>query len=130
MMGPRSFLPALCTIASLSPGPAFAAEAWKPTGPIMFIVPNAPAGPSDRTAREMERIMRTHRIVEQPIVIVNRAGGGGTVALNQLRASPGDGHTLLIMNGATVSAQIMGLSPYGHADFTPLSVMVDEYFGV
>ena len=110
--------------------PAFAQDAWKPSRPVTFIIPNAAAGTSDRTAREMQRIMQTQRLVDVPIVLVNRPGGNGTIALNQLRASPGDGHVILIMNGATLSAQILGLTPYGHTDFTPLAVMVDEYFGV
>ena len=118
---------ALIGAASL---PVGAQDAWKPSRPVTFIITNAAAGTSDRTAREMQRIVQTHRLVEVPIVLVNRPGGNGTIALNQLRASPGDGHVLLIMNGATLSAQILGLTPYGHTDFTPLAVMVDEYFGV
>ena len=118
---------ALACAASLC---ASAAEAWKPTRTITLIVPNAPAGTSDRTARELQRIIQAHRFMDVPIVIDNRPGGNGTIALNQLRARPGDGHALLIMNGATITAQITGLTPYGHADFTPLALLVDEYFGV
>ena len=109
---------------------ALAQQAWKPTRTVTVIIPNAPAGTSDRTARELQRIIAAHRLVDAPIVLVNRPGGNGTIALNQLRASPGDGHVLLIMNGATLSAQITGLTPYGHSDFTPLAALVDEYFGV
>jgi putative tricarboxylic transport membrane protein len=110
--------------------PALAQSAWKPARPVMFIVPNGPAGTSDRAARTLERILRTHRLVSVPIVIVNRPGGNGTLALNQLRASPGDGHVLMIMNSITLSAHIAGLTPYGHADFTPMALMVDEYYSV
>lgn len=110
--------------------PALAQNAWKPSRPVMFIVPNAAAGTSDRAARTMQRIMQTHRLINVPIVIVNRPGGNGTLALNQLRSSPGDGHVLMIMNSITMSAHIAGLTPYGHADFTPLALMVDEYYSV
>jgi putative tricarboxylic transport membrane protein len=120
----------LALISAAPPVLLAAQPAWKPTRPITLIIPNAPGGTSDRTARELQRIIMTHRLVEVPVVLVNRPGGNGTVALNQLRSSPGDGHTLLIMNGATLSAQIMGLTPYGHADFTPLAAMANEYFGV
>ncbi len=110
--------------------PALAQTAWQPSRPIMFIVPNGVAGTSDRAARTMQRIMQTHRLIDVPIVIVNRPGGNGTLALNQLRASPGDGHVLLIMNSITLSAHIAGLTPFGHADFTPLALMVDEYYSI
>ena len=126
----RIILAALVVAAVVQAAPALAQDAWKPTRPVTFIVPNAAAGTSDRTAREIQRIVQAHRFVEVPILIVNRPGGSGTIALNQLRASPGDGHVFLIMNGATLSAHITGLTPYGHADFTPLALMVDEYFGI
>ena len=110
--------------------PAAAQSGWKPSRPVMFIVPNAVAGTSDRAARTLQRIMQAHKLIDVPIVIVNRPGGSGTLALNQLRASSGDGHVLMIMNSITLSAHIAGLVPYGHADFTPLALMVDEYYGV
>src|SRR4051794_28426064 len=81
---------------------AFAAEeAWKPTHTVTFVVPNAAAGTSDRTAREVQRIMQMHKLIDVPILISNKPGGNGTVALNQLRALPADGHALLVMNTAT-----------------------------
>ena len=116
--------------AGVHAAPAFAMEAWKPAHPVTFIVPNAAAGTSDRSARQIQRIIQARRFVEVPIVVVNRPGGNGTISLNQLRASPGDGHVLLILTGATLSAQIAGLTPYGHADFTPLALMMEEYFGL
>jgi len=110
--------------------PVHAQESWKPTRPVTVIAANAPGGTSDRTARELQRILQKHRLVEVPINVVNRQGGNGTIALNQLHASPGDGHVLLIVTSANLSAHIAGLTPYGHGDFTPLAVLMEEYFGV
>jgi len=110
--------------------PAAAESGWKPTKSVMFIVPNAPGGTSDRAARTLQRIMQTHQLIDVPIVIVNRAGGSGTLALNQLRASPGDGHVVMIMNSIIMSAHIAGLTPYSQADFTPIALLVDEYYGL
>jgi putative tricarboxylic transport membrane protein len=96
----------------------------------MFIVPNAPGGTSDRAARMLQRIMVTHKLVEVPVVIFNRPGGNGALALAQLRSHPGDGHVVMIMNSIIMSAHIAGLTPHNHADFTPLALLVDEYYGV
>jgi putative tricarboxylic transport membrane protein len=74
--------------------------------------------------------MQTHKLIDVPIVIVNRPGGNGTLALTQLHSSSNDGHTVMIMNSITMSAHIAGLSPFSHADFTPLALLVDEYYGV
>jgi len=65
-------------------GPASAQETWKPTRPITLIAPNAPGGTSDRTARELQRIFQKHQLIEVPLNVVNRPGGNGTIALNQL----------------------------------------------
>ena len=110
--------------------PVCAADTWKPTKPVTFIIGNAAGGTGDRTAREMQRVIQAHKLVEVPIVIVNRPGGSGTVSLNQLRASPGDGHVLLLIAGATLTAQLAGLTPYGYADFTPVALLMEEYFGI
>jgi putative tricarboxylic transport membrane protein len=110
--------------------PAFAQGGWKPSRSVMFIVPNAVGGTSDRAARTLQRIMQAHKLIDVPIVIVNRPGGNGTLALTQLHSSSNDGHTVMIMNSITMSAHIAGLSPFSHADFTPLALLVDEYYGV
>jgi putative tricarboxylic transport membrane protein len=110
--------------------PAWAQGGWKPSRSVMFIVPNAVGGTSDRAARTLQRIMQEHKLIDVPIVIVNRPGGSGTLALTQLHSSSNDGHVVLIMNSITMSAHIAGLTPYSHADFTPLALLVDEYYGV
>ena len=107
-----------------------AAETWKPSKPITCIVANAAGGTGDRTVREIQRVVQAHRLLDVPIVIVNRPGGNGTIAMNQLVASRGDAHVLLLISGANLSAQIAGLTPYGHTDFTPIAIIMDEYFGV
>jgi len=116
-----------CVVLSM---PASAQEAWKPARAVTLIAPNAAGGTSDRTAREMQRVIQKHRLLEVPVNIVNRPGGNGTIALNQLSASPGDGHVLMISTSATLSSHITGLVPYHHSEFTPIAVVLDEYFGV
>jgi putative tricarboxylic transport membrane protein len=37
---------------------------------------------------------------------------------------------LVLISAATLSAHIAGLTPYGHADFTPLAIIMEEYFGI
>src|SRR5512134_3319058 len=110
--------------------PAYAQSGWKPSRSVMFIVPNAPGGTSDRAARTLQRIMQAHKLIDAPIVIANRPGGNGTLALTQLRTHAGDGHVVMIMNSIIMSAHIAGLTPYSHTDFTPLTLLMDEYYGV
>jgi len=123
----QCFAAALIAAAGAS---TYAADTWKPSKPVTFIVANAAGGTGDRTVREIQRVVLAHRLLDVPIVVVNRPGGNGTIAMNQLAASRSDAHVLLLISGANLSAQIAGLTPHGHNDFTPISIIVDEYFGV
>ncbi|UPY37308.1 tripartite tricarboxylate transporter substrate binding protein [Sediminicoccus sp. KRV36] len=71
---------------------ARAQEAW-PTRPVNLIVPWAPAGSNDVTARLFAPQLEAR--LGQPFLVENRPGGGGTVGMGvAMRARP-DGHTLL-----------------------------------
>ena len=111
-------------------GPASAQETWKPTRPITLIAPNAPGGTSDRTARELQRIFQKHQLIEVPLNVVNRPGGNGTIALNQLNSQTGDAHTLVIMTSAVISNHITGLTSLYFADFSPVALLLGDNYGV
>ena len=111
-------------------GPASAQETWKPTRPITLIAPNAPGGTSDRTARELQRIFQKHQLIEVPLNVVNRPGGNGTIALNQLNSQTSDAHTLLIMTSAVISNHITGLTSLNYADFSPVALLLGDNYGV
>ena len=109
---------------------AAAQDTWKPSRPVMLIAPNAPGGNSDRLAREMQRVLQANRLVDVTIVVVNRPGGNGTIALNQLLTHPGDGHVLLIGTPGILANHITGLTQHSHADFTTLVLLLEDYYGV
>jgi putative tricarboxylic transport membrane protein len=116
--------------AALAAVPSAAQDTWKPTRPVTLIAPNAPGGTSDRTAREMQRIVMANRLIDVSLVVVNRPGGSGTIALNQLVANPGDGHVLMIGTGNLIANHVTGLSPHSHNDFTTLALMMEDFYGV
>jgi len=117
-------------LAAACVAPAFAQESWKPTRPVTLIAPNAPGGTSDRTARELQRIFQKHRLVDVTVNVVNRPGGAGTIALNQLHAQPGDAHVLLMATSAAISNHITGLATHNYTDFTPIAMLLGDNYGV
>jgi putative tricarboxylic transport membrane protein len=117
-------------LLALAAAAACAQDTWKPTRPVTLIAPNAPGGTSDRTAREMQRILMANRLVDVALVVVNRPGGSGTIALNQLVANPGDAHVLMIGTGNLIANHVTGLSALGHNDFTTLALMMEDFYGV
>jgi tripartite-type tricarboxylate transporter receptor subunit TctC len=68
-----------------------------PTRPVRLIVPIAPAGASDITARLMGQWL-SERLGQQ-FVIDNRPGGGGNVGTEAAVKAPPDGYTLLLVGG-------------------------------
>ena len=63
-----------------------------PTGPITFVVPFPPGGSIDAILRAMAPKLQER--LGKPVVIENRAGGGGVIATAYVAKSPPDGHTL------------------------------------
>src|SRR5258707_15368170 len=73
-----------------------AAQAWAqyPARPIRLIVPAAPGGGTDITARSFVPQLADN--LGQPIVIENRGGAGGVIGTDVVAKSAPDGYTLLM----------------------------------
>ena len=69
-----------------------------PSKPITAIVPMAAGGSSDLMARAIEKFWTKYS--PQPLVIVNKPGGGGVVGTEQVVRSRPDGYTLYIGYGS------------------------------
>jgi len=80
--------------------PAAQAAAEYPERPIRVIVPFAPGGSSDATARLLSGALSD--ALKQPIVIENRGGAGGSIGIAQAAKAAPDGYTLLITSNAYV----------------------------
>ena len=63
-----------------------------PEKPITMIVPFGAGGPSDQLARTLAEHLKEH--LPQPVVIVNREGGGGSVGAAELVRAKPDGYTI------------------------------------
>jgi tripartite-type tricarboxylate transporter receptor subunit TctC len=73
-----------------------------PTKPVRLIVPATPGNPSDVIARIIGP--KLSEIWGQPVVLENRAGGGGTLAAAFVSKASPDGYTLLCAVGAFVTS--------------------------
>lgn len=92
-----------------------------PTKPIKIVVPNAPGGAADITARTVGQ--KLSEALGQPVVIENKPSAGGVIAGEQVAKSDADGHTiLLISSGTAVSAALFKTLPFDtRKDFAPVS---------
>ena len=66
-----------------------------PTKPIQLIVPYNPGGDTDIFGRVVAQAVQ--EVLGKPVVVVNVAGAGGTVASRQVRDADPDGYSILWM---------------------------------
>ena len=100
---------------------AASAQTAFPAKPLRIVVPNAPGGAADLTARAVGQKMSQG--LGQPVVIDNKPGAGGVVAGDMVAKAAPDGHTLLLISsGTAVSASLFKTLPFDTvADFTPIA---------
>ena len=84
----RAFL--FAALLALVAGPA---GAWTDK-PVRFIVPGPPGGTSDLLARMLGDTVS--KKLGQPVIVENKPGGGGSLAVAALLAAQPDGNTLLV----------------------------------
>jgi tripartite-type tricarboxylate transporter receptor subunit TctC len=112
---------AVISIAALFCGSA-SADTW-PSKPIKLVVPYAPGGYTDGVSRITARFMEKE--LGQPIVVENRAGGGGIVGSDFLSKSPKDGYTICMCSvGAVSVAPVAQKTSYDPLkSFRPISIV-------
>jgi tripartite-type tricarboxylate transporter receptor subunit TctC len=94
-----------------------------PSRPIRLISPYPPGGSNDRVARMLAEPLT--RALGQPVVVENRAGGGGALGAGVLANAPPDGYTFLYAAPAqlTTTPVLVRDLPYdAERDFAPVSL--------
>jgi tripartite-type tricarboxylate transporter receptor subunit TctC len=100
------------------PGLVSAQEKY-PTKPINFVIGYPAGGSTDICARPL--VTAAGKILGQPIVVVNKPGGGSAVATAGLKNEKPDGYTIGVLASGAVLSQHMRKVPYDSAtDFTPI----------
>ena len=79
------------------------ADTW-PTKAVRIIVPFAPGGSGDITARLVGKYMEDK--TGQPFVVENKPGANGIVGVLSVKSSPPDGYTLMLATTSTNAANV------------------------
>jgi tripartite-type tricarboxylate transporter receptor subunit TctC len=95
-----------------------------PSKPITMVVGFEPGGGTDTVARVVAKFMAEN--VGQQVVVENRAGAGGNIAVDHTIKSAPDGHTIVLANvGAlTVNPHLMKLGYDPLRDLAPVTMAV------
>jgi tripartite-type tricarboxylate transporter receptor subunit TctC len=121
----RRFLSLMCASSLVSDMPSVwqAAQAQSPSRSIKFIIPYSAGGLPDTVARVIGRRLQEH--LDQTVVVENRPGASGGIAVNALISSPADGHTFVVSDGAilSVNPQVYSKLSYDPKDVAPVAYL-------
>jgi putative tricarboxylic transport membrane protein len=105
---------------------AAAAPAWQPSRPVELIVSTSAGSGSDTTARFIQKLLVEKKLVEAPVNVLNKPGGGGVIGLTYLNQHAGNGHFLLVTSPSLLASHITGRSTIHYTDTTPLAQLGTE----
>lgn len=120
-------LGALALLGSMTYAASALGEAWTPDRNIELVIPASAGGGLDRTARAMQKVLQDDKLAPVPVVIVNKPGGGGTIAYNYLQQRAGRGEALAVASTSLLTNHITGKSQITYTDFTPVALLSSEY---
>jgi tripartite-type tricarboxylate transporter receptor subunit TctC len=98
-----------------------------PNRTIRLLVGFPAGGPSDVPARIIADKMQ--KTLKQAVVVENKTGAAGMIALNDVLAQPRDGHTLLLCSYLDASNTLLYKKvAYKLADITPISLVAKAFY--
>ncbi len=103
-----------------------ASSAWKPEKNVELIIATSPGSGSDMIGRMAQTLWQTKGMVKTSVTVVNKPGGGQTVAMYYLNEHAGDGHYLMFSSPSVLNNHIIGTSTFNYTDFTPVAVIGSE----
>lgn len=104
-------------------GIAYAAPAAYPTREIRYIVPYAPGGLSDLTARKLSDIIRQKGLLPVQLVVTNIEGASGGTGMMEVRGAARDGYTLLHHHTSLVTQKALGVRDWGFTAYEPIAML-------
>jgi tripartite-type tricarboxylate transporter receptor subunit TctC len=111
-------------LLAIAPAAPAAAQEF-PSRPIRFVVPFPPGSGTDTSARYFGR--KLTELTGQPVVVDNKPGANGFIAVKAVLASPADGYTVFVGSNSTlaVNVALFRALPYDPTtDLAPLTMMM------
>ncbi len=105
-------------------------SAWRPQKTVEIVIPSSAGSSMDAAARMIQGQLQEGRIVDVPVVSVNKAGGGGTLATNYFDQQAGDGHYMFFSTMSVMNTHILGRSKTNYTDYTPIALVFTEHMTI
>lgn len=102
--------------------------AWEPTKPVEFVVPAGTGGGADQMARFIQGVVIKHKLMSQPMIVVNKAGGAGAEGFLEIKGAKGDPHKIVITLSNLFTTPMATGVPFSWKDMTPVSMLALDQF--
>ena len=116
---------AVCAAFSLWPA---AHAAWEPTKPVEFVVPAGTGGGADQMARFIQGVVAKNKLMSQPIIVVNKAGGAGAEGFLDVKGDKGNPHKIVITLSNLFTTPLATGVPFNWRDMTPVQMLALDQF--
>lgn len=124
---PKHTLAAVVAASLVGVSPLASAQ-WAPTKPVEFIVPAGTGGGADQMARFLQGVITKHKLMAQPLVVINKAGGAGAEGFLDVKGAKPDGHKIIITLSNLFTTPMATGVPFNWKDITPVSMLaLDEF---
>ena len=111
------------TVSAISP-----AWAWEPTKPVEFVVPAGTGGGADQMARLMQGIIIKHKLMKEPMIVVNKSAGAGAEGFLEIKGAKGDPHKIVVTLSNLFTTPMATGVPFNWKDMTPVAMMALDQF--
>jgi putative tricarboxylic transport membrane protein len=99
-----------------------------PEKPITFVIQSSAGGGSDIFARTLSAAVEKEKLLPQPIIVENKPGGSGAIAYAYVAGKKKDPYYILTATPSFLTTPLMGLTPVGLKDFTPIANFAFDQF--
>ena len=118
---------AAATLALIA-APQAALAAWEPTKPVEFVVPAGSGGGADQMARFIQGVVAKHKLMKQPIIVVNKSSGAGAEGFLDVKGDKGNGHKIVITLSNLFTTPLATGVPFNWRDMTPVQMLALDQF--
>jgi tripartite-type tricarboxylate transporter receptor subunit TctC len=122
----RSIFRVVCAALLATLAATGAAQPY-PTKPVRLIIPIAAGGGPDTIGRSVA--IKLTETFGQTVVVDNRAGASGAIAVELTRQAAPDGYTILLISASQVIRPLLFPSPYDlFRDFSPITQLSSQSY--
>ncbi len=102
--------------------------AWEPTKAVEFVVPAGTGGGADQMARLIQGIIIKHKLMKEPMIVLNKSGGAGAEGFLEIKNAKGDPHKIIVTLSNLFTTPLATGVPFNWRDMTPVSMMALDQF--